>query len=125
MGLPKWGSQGLGEPERGLPEVEHPVGSTVKEDRHSSEKTLRESNLKGTGRRDNDQNGCEKLPRPGTGCAVRKQVQWFQGTMQCMPVGVGTDLCNMQSVISKDSQCSWTDGMITCEAIREQFKIAI
>lgn len=124
MGVPKWGSQGLGEPEGGLPEVEHPVGSVVKEDRHSSEETLRESNLMGTGRTHNDQNGREKLPRPGTGCAVRKQVQWLQGTMQSVPVGVGTDLCHMQSVISKDCQRRWTDGMITCEATREQFKIA-
>lgn len=37
MGVPKWGSQCLGEPERGLPEVEHPVGSMVKEDRHLSD----------------------------------------------------------------------------------------
>lgn len=43
--------------------------------------------------------------------------------MQGVPVGVGTDLCHMQSVISKDSQRSWTDGMITCDATREQFKI--
>lgn len=66
---------------------------------------------------------CQR-PLPGTGCAVRKQAQGLRGATQCVSVGVGTDLCNMQSIISKDSQGSRTDATITCEAIREQFRVA-
>lgn len=128
----KVGSQDQGEPERGLPKVGHLVRIKVQGVKHSSEKSV--VRIKPQGHRKKGQwfelDDKVSVKNQST-CGPLARYLLFSkkaGTMalrhhECMPMGMGTDTRNMQFFYSKDSQCSWADS-ITCEATREQFKIA-